>query len=286
HWGIVVAKHEEDRSVVVSSYTDRQSAKGKAVIREDTLEELANDDKCAVDNSLDSLCTPLSPAEILHRARSRLGEASYSLFENNCEHFASWCRNGIHFSHQAELYLTGIEMTQKIMKWRRASEMYDFVHVGDRVKFSRPLFEHWAVVVAKNEEDQSVVIIHSTEWQLNTGKPKATIREDNLEEVANGDKCAVDNSLDSLFVPLLPADIVQHSRSRIGETTYSGLCSNCEHFASWSRNGIQYSQRVPISEAIATGVMLIPDLLAAGPMLTPVVVARLFRTLGSQRGSA
>ncbi|KAH7708930.1 Group XVI phospholipase A2 [Aphelenchoides avenae] len=243
-----------------------ESAKGKAVIREDTLEALAHGDMCAVDNSLDIYATPFSPTEIVQRAYSRLGEASYSLITNNCEHFASWCRNGIHYCHQVE----------------SAREMYDTVNVGDRVRISRPLDEHWAIVVAKNHEDQTVVVIHCTERQLGTRKHTKVVRMDKLEEVANGDKCAVDNSLDSLFQPLPPAEIVQRARSRIGETTNSNPSNSCEHFASWCRNGIHYSHRVSIAEAIAAGVMLIPALLTAGPIFTPVVALRLFRTLDSQ----
>lgn len=41
-----------------------------------------------------------SPEETVARAKSRLGETSYSLPLNNCEHFAVWCKTGVHESHQ------------------------------------------------------------------------------------------------------------------------------------------------------------------------------------------
>lgn len=41
-----------------------------------------------------------SPQETVNRARSRIGETKYSLVANNCEHFAIWCKTGIHESHQ------------------------------------------------------------------------------------------------------------------------------------------------------------------------------------------
>jgi len=41
-----------------------------------------------------------SPAETLLRAKSRLGESSYNLVFNNCEHFVVWCKTGVSESHQ------------------------------------------------------------------------------------------------------------------------------------------------------------------------------------------
>jgi Lecithin retinol acyltransferase len=42
------------------------------------------------------------PAEIIRRARSRLGEDRYRLLTNNCEHFCEWCSRGEHRSAQVE----------------------------------------------------------------------------------------------------------------------------------------------------------------------------------------
>ncbi len=43
-----------------------------------------------------------SATEIVDRARSRMGETDYDLFENNCEHFVTWCRTGVSASPQIE----------------------------------------------------------------------------------------------------------------------------------------------------------------------------------------
>ena len=43
-----------------------------------------------------------SPEETIERARSREGEQAYNLVVNNCEHFAIWCKTGIHESHQVK----------------------------------------------------------------------------------------------------------------------------------------------------------------------------------------
>lgn len=45
-------------------------------------------------------------AEVVARARSRIGEDRYRLLSNNCEHFAEWCIGGHSRSHQVEA-LTG-----------------------------------------------------------------------------------------------------------------------------------------------------------------------------------
>jgi len=41
--------------------------------------------------------------EVVQRAQSRLGERSYDLWNNNCEHFANWCRSGDHSSPQIDI---------------------------------------------------------------------------------------------------------------------------------------------------------------------------------------
>jgi Lecithin retinol acyltransferase len=46
-----------------------------------------------------------SNREVIHRARSRMGEDGYRLLTNNCEHFCEWCLRGEHRSYQAEAWL-------------------------------------------------------------------------------------------------------------------------------------------------------------------------------------
>lgn len=40
------------------------------------------------------------PDVVIQRAKSRLGERKYNLLFNNCEHFATWCKTGVSYSHQ------------------------------------------------------------------------------------------------------------------------------------------------------------------------------------------
>ena len=46
-----------------------------------------------------------SAEETVKRAKARIGETEYSLFFNNCEHFAIWCKTGIHESRQVEEFM-------------------------------------------------------------------------------------------------------------------------------------------------------------------------------------
>ena len=47
----------------------------------------------------------LGTAEVIARARSRLGEKKYRLLTNNCEHFCEWALHGIARSFQVETSL-------------------------------------------------------------------------------------------------------------------------------------------------------------------------------------
>ncbi len=46
-----------------------------------------------------------SPEKTIERAKSRLGEGSYNLLINNCEHFAIWCKTGIQESYQVKGFI-------------------------------------------------------------------------------------------------------------------------------------------------------------------------------------
>lgn len=59
-------------------------------------------------NKRDENETPeaFTPDETLERARSRMGERSYNLLTNNCEHFVVWCKTGISDSRQVRQWAT------------------------------------------------------------------------------------------------------------------------------------------------------------------------------------
>jgi len=57
----------------------------------------------------------LQRAEIVRRARSRLGENRYRFLSNNCEHLSEWCVNGEHRSPQVERLLTPLRRVSRAL---------------------------------------------------------------------------------------------------------------------------------------------------------------------------
>lgn len=49
-----------------------------------------------------------SPEETINRAKSKLGDRTYNVILNNCEHFAIWCKTGLHKSEQIHRLLFSI----------------------------------------------------------------------------------------------------------------------------------------------------------------------------------
>ncbi len=68
--------------------------------------------QCRIDNSLDTRHAPFPKEEIKKRALDlavgREDYPPYNLADNNCEHFASWVRNGVKISKQ--VVKTGTEI--------------------------------------------------------------------------------------------------------------------------------------------------------------------------------
>lgn len=60
-----------------------------------------------------------SPKETVQRAYSRLGEREYDLINNNCEHFAIWCKTGISESHQVKKILGGIMAVGAAVQYKK-----------------------------------------------------------------------------------------------------------------------------------------------------------------------
>ncbi|WP_461246679.1 lecithin retinol acyltransferase family protein [Treponema sp. R6D11] len=97
HCGI----YEGDDSVIHFAPLNGSKMKEDAVIHRSTLAEFANCSPFLVIEFPPEKCLP--PEETISRACSRLGEHTYDLFLNNCDHFATWCKIGEHRSLQVDL---------------------------------------------------------------------------------------------------------------------------------------------------------------------------------------
>lgn len=60
---------------------------------------------------------PYSGADVVARARSRLGEDRYRIASNNCEHFCEWCLRGTARSAQVE----------RVLGWRPLAALRRFM---------------------------------------------------------------------------------------------------------------------------------------------------------------
>ena len=56
-------------------------------------------------------CRTYSRVASIERARSRLGEDWYNVLLNNCEHFVTWCIQGIHHSEQTSRLIDAITLS-------------------------------------------------------------------------------------------------------------------------------------------------------------------------------
>ncbi len=90
-------------SGVVIHYTGLTKDKATATIRTDWLETF----RAGGEIQVVGYAMAFAPAEIVRRAKNRLGENGYDLFGNNCEHFARWCVTGQSLSAQANNIVAG-----------------------------------------------------------------------------------------------------------------------------------------------------------------------------------
>ncbi|MBV5346841.1 lecithin retinol acyltransferase family protein [bacterium] len=84
-------------------------------------------------------------ANTRRRALSRIGKGNYSLFNNNCQHFAFWCKTGLAFSGQTFLVNGGIGNQLKGVSGFAAGSLVDLIKAPDfienhGVEISRVLF--------------------------------------------------------------------------------------------------------------------------------------------------
>ncbi len=75
--------------------------------------------------------------EIVRRARSRLGERSYSLLRNNCEHLCNWCQIGQNSSAQVDRLRQPAQYIVSVARGGRSR------NVAIELQVLRPPLERW-----------------------------------------------------------------------------------------------------------------------------------------------
>ena len=91
HHGLYIGNGE------VIHYSGFSEVFDKGLIEVTSIDEFAQGNTYTVKSHLFAI---YDPEERVTRAFSKLGEDSYSLVFNNCEHFVSWCFNGVKSSSQ------------------------------------------------------------------------------------------------------------------------------------------------------------------------------------------
>ena len=86
-------------------------------------------------------------AEVIRRARSRIGENSYRLLSNNCEHFCEWCLRAEHRSEQVE---RALGLPRRFARAVSAAAVALLaVSAAHRIPTKRrPFADQWPVVVS------------------------------------------------------------------------------------------------------------------------------------------
>ncbi len=128
---------------------------------------------------------------------------------------------------------------------REAKDAFlSIVEVGDRLEFNRGTISHFAIYSGEGymKEEKTFCrncVVHS----MDTGT-----RMDLLEKVWEDSPCRVNNLLDEKHKPFDPPEIKKRAldmvEGRESWGTYNLATNNCEHFASWLRNGVKSSNQV------------------------------------------
>jgi len=147
--------------------------------------------------------------------------------------------------------------------------VYRQMKPGDLIEIPRGNYSHYAVCVGGGD------LVHLTGgndgidasniFNLSLGASgrelnKARVCRNNFWEVVGNSAAKIDYRKDMRESPLSTDQIIRNALSRIGEEGYNLIWKNCEHFATWCRYGVEFSEQ--IETAITWAAM--GTLIAAG----------------------
>ncbi len=115
--------------------------------------------------------------------------------------------------------------------------------VGDRIEFDRGTYSHFAVYMGEGYVEGEVRSSHVV--AQNGYDERGLFR---LEQIWGTSRCRVNNLLDEKHKPFDPPEIKKRAldmvEGRESWGAYNLATNNCEHFASWARNGVAHSKQV------------------------------------------
>ena len=217
-----------------------------------------------------------SPAEIVKRATDQLQnednenveQFKYHLFENNCEHFATWCITGKKFSVQVrkirmvkEMFMSGglkiirseternkaafdrdllcescFKRNEKLFSVEKRQIMRpEDVGVGDIITFRYYFLSHDAVVLDIDPEYTDHTINATIAHYAFLGPfTHRTIKREQLPIRLDGSVTVTDYSK-PLYTVYPPEEVVSRAKSRIGEQMFAFFANDSSHFARWCK---------------------------------------------------
>ncbi len=99
---------------------------GREILRSPVIDFCKGQDIEVINHAIAS-----SKSTTLRRAMSRIGEKNYNLLFNNCEHFANWCKTGLHHSQQMDQFIQtgmlGITAMSKLLPLTAISKLQNIV---------------------------------------------------------------------------------------------------------------------------------------------------------------
>lgn len=211
----------------------------------------------------------LSKSETAHRAQSFFDETEekndykYHLFDNNCEHFATYCATGQNISVQVTKFRLGWQLFRQrgfiglSDELARNSIEYDInlickdcylmnqnllgvtvkpilsendIEKGDIIRYSYWNLWHEAVVLKKEKTTNRSVVCSIAHYAFCGPFSHRTIKRERKEIRFDG-QCKMLDYAPPQYNVFLPETVVERAVSRIGEQSFAFFSNDSSHFA-------------------------------------------------------
>ncbi|XP_052097580.1 uncharacterized protein LOC127732566 isoform X2 [Mytilus californianus] len=214
---------------------------------------------------------PKSPDEVVKRASEALDgdqhEFRYSVIDNNCEHFASWCvtgrrlsiqirkatvvlkillrnkfrglsnellRNQVEYDH-GMLCKMCFERNEKLLSiTRKKVQQKEDIHQGDIIMYRYYGLLHCSVVLDVIKRKEKYIKCEIAHYAFKGPFTQNKIQSGILKVPFNGSVSVFDYSSGE-FETYEPEEVVCRARERMGEQMFSYFSNDSSHFARWCK---------------------------------------------------